>query len=314
MDRLSRARAFSRRTFLGTGVAAVAAGPALAEEECKLLRLAILDMIPFGGLVVVECAIEDRKLHMLVDTGGWLTCFTEAIAAELKLPVDLRPEEGIVMYGGLPLRRFVNIAGFRIGRMRAPPLPYPLMPPGHLPEGVDGLLAPDFLANFDLDFDFGGKKLSLFSKNHCDGKAGYWAASPIEPIDILRDDDGAHIWTHVNVDGEDLKALIDTGASSTVMSMDTARYKFDIRRDDPRLSDDTRYEKLKDTKRFPFKQMTFGNVRVDNPDIVLVPDNVAQMGPNGPSLILGLSVMHHLHMYIAYREKKLYVTGADEKA
>jgi hypothetical protein len=249
---------------------------------------------------------------MLVDTGGFLTCFNEAKASEPGLQVELYPESGIVMYGGQGLRRFVTLADFRIGRMRAPRLGYPLLPAGRLPDGIDGLLAPDFLANFDVEFDFAGKKVNLFSKDHCEGKVTHWTDAPVTPIPIVRDEDGVHISTHIKLDGKDILANIDTGMSKTVMSLEDARWKFDIDRDDPRLTDDQTFDDFKGAKHFPFKQMTFGSVQVNNPDIVLVPDRESRMGPNAPSLILGLTVLRNLHMYIAYREKNLYVTDVNE--
>jgi len=275
------------------------------------VRHAALDMVPFGGLVVVENAIGDKPIKMLVDTGGFLTCFNEAKATELGLKVEIYPASGIVMYGGLGLRRFVNLADFRIGRMRAPRLAYPLLPAGRLPDGVDGLLAPDFLASFDVEFDFAGRKVSLFSKDHC-GKVTYWTDAPVTPIRLIRDEDQVHIATYVKLDGEEIKAEIDTGSSKTLMSLESARSIFDLDRDDPRLTEDHTFNDLEGTKRFPFKQMAFGNVQVNNPEIVLVPDHSSRMGPNPPKLILGLSVLRNLHMYIAYREKNLYVTDANE--
>ena len=303
--------AIARRTFLGCGLAAASLTPARAEQDCRLVRHAALDMIPFGGLVVVENAIGDKPVKMLVDTGGFLTCFNESKAVELGLQVQFYPASGIVMYGGQGLRRFVTLADFRIGRMRAPQLGYPLLPAGRLPDGIDGLLAPDFLASFDVEFDFAGGKLNLFSKDHC-GKVTYWTDAPVTPISIVREEDQVHIAAYVMLDGTEIKAVIDTGSSKTLMSLEEARSLLRLERDDPRLTDDHTFNDLEGTKRFPFKQMTFGNVQVNNPEIVLVPDRAARMGPNPPKLILGMSVLRHLHMYIAYREKNLYVTDANE--
>ena len=56
--------------------------------------------------------------------------------------------------------------------------------------------------------------------------------------------------------------------------------------------------------------MSFGGVEVSNPDITLIPDRKAQLGPQAPDLILGIGILRQLHLYIAYREKKLYLTAA----
>ena len=59
--------------------------------------------------------------------------------------------------------------------------------------------------------------------------------------------------------------------------------------------------------RYPFKSLTFGGVAIDNPDIVLVPDAQSRF-PGGHRFVLGMNILRRLHLYIAYREKKLYVT------
>jgi hypothetical protein len=33
-----------------------------------------------------------------------------------------------------------------------------------------------------------------------------------------------------------------------------------------------------------------------------------------PDLLIGMDVLHHLHLYIAYKEQKLYITPASEAA
>lgn len=276
-------------------------------------RVASFAMIPFGGLIVIENMIGDKPLRMMVDTGAYFTCFSEAKAVALGMAIETRSEVGVIMYGGTPLRRFVSTAEFRIGNISTPRYSYPLLPAGHLPDGIDGLLGPDFLGNFDLDIDFVGGKVNLFSKDHCAGRVGYWTTEKLEPIPLVRGADGVHILTHVDLDGEDVRADIDTGASLSVMGLDRARRMFAIAEDDPRLGDDKRFRNLSGAKRFPFKQMRFGHVTVDNPDIVLVPETQSQMGPDSTPMILGLSVLRKLHVYIAYREKNLYVTAANPR-
>ena len=57
---------------------------------------------------------------------------------------------------------------------------------------------------------------------------------------------------------------------------------------------------------YPFKTMNFGNVTVNRPHIVIVPDQMYKQ----TDLILGEGILRQLHMYIAYKEKKLYLTPA----
>ena len=64
-----------------------------------------------------------------------------------------------------------------------------------------------------------------------------------------------------------------------------------------------------------------------NPAIILMPDLVTQRLPARrtgsltreadrglPDLILGMSVLGKTHMYVAYKEKKVYITAAEPPA
>jgi hypothetical protein len=54
--------------------------------------------------------------------------------------------------------------------------------------------------------------------------------------------------------------------------------------------------------------LDFGRVSVRNPPIAIFSDNFAK--GLGSDLILGTDVLRHMHLYIAYGEKRLYITAA----
>jgi predicted aspartyl protease len=283
-------------------------------ENCQLVRVVSFDMLPSSmNVVVVQNFIGEHPVRMVVDTGGYVTALTEAKAQELGLPIVSRPTSTLSIFGGLRLTRFATFNDFRIGPFRAVTLSYPLVPNGFLPDDIDGLLAPDLLANYDLDFDFGARKLSLFLRDHCPGKVGYWTRNIPSAIPIVRDEEGVHISTRVQLDGKEIKALIDTGARRSVMSLETAQRRYDIADDDPRFVSARGPNGTTGARRFPFHLMSFGGVVVDNPDITLVPDSEARMGGSIPDLVLGFSILKHLHLYIAYGERMMYVTDANDR-
>lgn len=297
-----------RRIFLAAALALFGLPAAQAEEKCQLYRVLSLDMLPEAHGVVVPAAIGEHPLKMAVDTGGYFTAFTEEMAAALDLKPYINAASGMAVYGGIPLRRFVSVSDFRLGNMKTRELDYPLLPQGFMPPGIDGLLSPDFLANYDLDFDFANGKFSLFSPDHCDGKVGWWTTSDMLTAIPIKRDGPLHISMRVNLDGKEVKALIDTGASRTIMSLDEAEDLFDLNTD--ALEDGPAVNNVQGTKRARFKKMSFGDVEVLNPDIILVPDRGA--GGRAPDMILGINVLRQLHLYIAYREKMLYLTAASE--
>ena len=155
-------------------------GPALADEKCHLLRVTSLDMGSLITHVTVPASINDQPLTMLVDTGSPFTMISESKAKAVGLRTEIAPDFRVIVFGGIVIRHYATFAGFTLGTMKAPSFTYPLLPDGIFPSDVDGILGADFLANFDLDFDFAKAKLSLFSRDHCDGKVVYWTHEPVE--------------------------------------------------------------------------------------------------------------------------------------
>jgi len=285
--------------------------PAAAEEKCQLVRIAALDMGTDLAHVTVPAAIGDQPLTMIVDTGGVFTSLSESKAATLGLhPQMIDPgSTWLSIYGGIRISHYASVSDFTLGRMKARKLDYPLLPFGFFPPGVDGLLAQDFLANFDLDFDFANAKLNLFSKDHCKGRVIYWTHDPVATIPFTTDE-VRNIYVHVQLDGHDVKAQLDTGSPRSAMSLETAEYRYNLDDASPLLTHVPGPNGTKNARHYPFKQLLFDGVTVANPDITLVPDREAKMGPYGPDLIIGMSILRQLHLYVAYGEKNLYVTAA----
>jgi predicted aspartyl protease len=75
--------------------------PASADEPCRLIQMAAVDMsIDSGGGVDVPMGISGQTVKMLVDTGGIFTMLSETTVQKLglsKLPVF---ESNIKAFGG----------------------------------------------------------------------------------------------------------------------------------------------------------------------------------------------------------------------
>ena len=103
--------------------------------------------------------------------------------------------------------------------------------------------------------------------------------------------------------------MLDTGAHTSFITLRAAARLLGLEENDSSF-------KLKGNQRingmmapvysYPFKSLSFGAVSVTNPHIEIVSDKV--WGEN--RLLLGVDILRQLHLYIAYKERKLYVTPA----
>jgi hypothetical protein len=196
-------------------------------------------------------------------------------------------------------------------------------------EEFAGILGSEMLRNVDVDFDFAANKLSLFSPDHCAGNVVYWTGNQRLPLAIVSFtlNRSGHIMFRMELDGRRVETMLDTGFSNTTLSLDAARRLFRINLNAP---DVEKIGELKggysaDAYRRQFKTLTVNGVTINNPTINMLPNMMGGISPGTPrtgslireetvglpDLILGMNVLSQMHVYIAYRERKLYITAAD---
>jgi len=284
---------------------------ARAEEDC---RLHILTTLPLhflkSGNVAIDAEIAGHSLRLLVDTGSPDSILTKSTADALGFDqLSVGMESRFSMYGGERLTRYMHVTDFKFGQMVAPDALFLVM--SDRGDDFNGLLGTDFLSRYDMDFDFAHAKLNLFEPHPCEGKAVYWTRNE-DAIAKIRFDTQTrdpHILVPVEIDGQKMTAILDTGASHSTMNFEAAERFFDIKEDSPGV----RVEKGNrgPVYFYPFKTMTLQGVTVNNPKIVLVPRDASKF--SDWRALLGISVLRQLHLYIAYRERMIYATAADAK-
>jgi hypothetical protein len=168
--------------------------------------------------------------------------------------------------------------------------------------------------------------MNLFSTDHCDGQVVYWKAPAVSEVPIVWHQ--YHMTVPVMMDGHELQADIDTGASDTVLFADRAKSFYNLTLGD---TDTPEAGKMNGDANRPiythvFKGMTFGTIAVNNPHVTILPRemgrDLSNVGVQGsrvrterdeieqPDMIIGMDVLRKLHVYIANKENKLYVTDA----
>ena len=128
--------------------------------------------------------IGDKTVHMLVDTGGVVSMLTPPVVSELDLSQQVIPLSHIRQYGGFVIDHYVTAHDISLGGLKTSKLDLLVMPEhGYAPD-IGGLLAPDIMRRYDVDFDFANATLSLFSQDHCEGQVVYWTHDPYGVVDI----------------------------------------------------------------------------------------------------------------------------------
>ena len=301
-----------RLLLLTLAAGAVPLSAAMAQtpwpEECKLHRIATFPMTRAGDQITVPVTVNGVEKNFLVDTGGYVTSISQDSADALKLESHPIVFNRIQDVGGKEASKYVYADSFKLGAMEAKR--FDLMVDQTKNPHMDGTLAPDLLRNFDIDLDFGAMTMNLFRPHPCEGKAAYWTQAYIAlPMEVTK---SGHTRVDVTLDGEDMDAILDTGASMSVMTFGSARRFFSLHPDSAGVTKVGQVSgaegSVNDAYRYPFKSLSMGDVAVSNPGLVLA-DAPTVLADEHVSLILGMTELRFLHLYFAYHERKLYVSA-----
>ena len=256
----------------------------------------VLETDWYGG-VYLPVGIGGEPMKLLVDTGGATSMLTDSTVAALRLNREPIPER-VTMYGGLRLDSFVRINSVQVGGLSAAPATFYVMPDNRIPYALSGTLAPDFLSRYDVEFDFPNARMNLFAPGCAGGDPR--ASVPISPDNVH------HIIVPVKVDGRIVEAMLDTGASRSDFSLETARKLFGAALNGLRPATGADVENGLYTH--PFRTLTIGDATIDNPDLVLVPERIARRPANSPRLVLGMGILRRTHMVVSYSRMLLALT------
>ncbi len=283
------------------------------------------------GRIYVPVKINQIHKWMMVDTGGYFSVVTTETANQLKLPTRHTRFE-IVGVSGDTTSVAANTS-FGLGNLYSNSVDFMMAPDaGGFADDVGevaGILAPNLLRSYDVEIDFANMKFSLYSQDHCDGKAVPWPANTVSILPMKLDSSN-HITLPVNLDGRDLTAIFDTGAIHTVLDLDLAQSGYGLKPGDADTPEVGRLLRSPDTKTYfhRFSSLSMDGIVIANPTVRLIPDLMRnKMGEQNDSmkggsrlppptaakagfgdLILGMSVLRQWHMYIAYKEQAIYLS------
>lgn len=317
------------------------AGSALA-QDCKPLTIVSsvdLQTDKDRDAIFAPVTIEGKNELLQVDTGAQLSELTRDVVADLKLDRESVYIAEIDVSGQYA-DEAARVQSFTIGNLHASKVDF--MVPKFNPYGegnkdVAGLLGADILKNYDLEIDFGAMKMSLLSPDHCPGKVIYWPATAVAavPIEVTKDGD---ITFPVTLDGHQVLATLDTGAYSTTVNLSYAEEKMGLTPTSPGVTTNGALAHTHGSVTYHtrFKTLTFGDdatgsLTMANPESDLIANFMGNSDVAGeqrtgsklpsrhesvvlPDMLLGMNVLRHLHIYIAYGEQKLYITPASAPA
>lgn len=307
---------------LATVIATVSARGQTDTSRCTASALAVLPVsYDQVSRPIVPATLDGKDERLIVDTGGIFSMLAWRTVRDLRLNEHYLNTKTIYMLNGSSAKYDVKVGELGLGPMSVPWSSFVVMPADWTLTDADGTIAPDLFSKYDVEFDFAGNRMRLFSRGGCAGPPtdlkSRFVALP------MYSDEHALMHVSAKVDGTDVDAVVDTGSGQSVLRLDVA---------DAVLGRPVRGSELVhagsgtsngwDVYRVPFHELRFGQVLVKNPDLFIMTDKLALVRQYGalrhywrpvsvepPELIIGMSVLRKLHLYVSYRTNTLYVAA-----
>lgn len=276
--------------------------------------------------VLADGSINGQSVGIKLDTGSTRTLILRSAATRLGLTVR-RTRAQMFGVGGETDLDVAYVNAFKIGEVEREN--WRMLVAGEQDRGgtVAVLLGEDFFRTFDIEFDLARRTVRLFQPKDCEGASlAYWvtdgAASiiAVEPIDAVR----PKLTLTVRVNGHPVKALLDSGASTSVLSLREAAAA-GVGPETPGVlflgNSAGLGRKLVATWAGPFQSVQIGDEVVSDtmlsfadlfrdatyrPKDSLVPRSIEDL----PSMLLGTDFLLAHRVLISHSQQKVYFTYA----
>jgi Aspartyl protease len=287
-------------------------GPALACAPRQRATVA-LDVVP--GAILVSVEVNGASGTFILDTGAQRSVVTPAAVARLGLSLDEWVGTTMRGIGGIDRRRNATPRSLSLGgvalhrRTLTRDTSLAVTTLARTEAGgrvIDGLLGRDYLSLFDLDLDGPARRLTLFDAAGCGGRFLPWPdAYTVIPAEMPAE---SAMLLPVSIDGVRLRALLDTGASSSLIAA-PGMVKLNLTPErlaqDPVETISGAGPRAVAVFRHRFRTMRIGDQTLTAPDLWVGATRLAPVA----DMLLGADWLLGQRVWISYASKQVFVSG-----
>jgi predicted aspartyl protease len=316
----------SRRTILTIAVALTLASNIVAADTstCKMVQIADLPVRLERNRLIVDGAINGQKIGIMLDTGAERSLIPRSAAVRLGLGRQVVRGYRMVGVGGETQVEAAYIEEFKIGQATRKGWRVIVAGEKDLGENIAFILGDDFFQQVDVEFDLAHGAVRLFQPKDCDGVSlAYWATEGIGEVEMERVTD-AHpqIVLTVQINGQPIKALLDSGSTKSVLNKSDAA-RLGVTPETPGVvavgSGTGIGQKSIDSWIGQFDSVAFGNETIRNIKITFADlwkdatytETGSRLGTHlagQQSMLLGADFLLGHRLLVAHSQRKIYFT------
>ena len=312
-----------RAAALGALIMTVSTVHVRAESAgCQLVKAGELSVKFDHNRPLVPVSINGKAGWFLVDTGAASSSIWGGAAAAYGLSETTAT--GTIFYGvgGSQKAGLTVVREFALSDVKVKGLRLYVIGRGGSPAEA-GLLGRDFLSHFDLEFDLANKMLRLWQPRHCGVQSlAYWTKDP-GGVDLRQEESGAEYKVKVLVNGAPIDAILDSGATTSVVTPEAASAAGVKAADysSERLQSSGIGERPVETRLATFDTLTVGTEQVKHAKLAItdmfradtemetgsiLPHRVHMQGE--PSMLLGADFLRAHRVLVSPQQHLLYFT------
>lgn len=303
----------SVRAFALILAALVCTPPVLADDQpsgCLYVEVARLPVKYAGaGLqATIPGTINGKPARMLMDTGADLSALTMDYAEKLDLNLQ-STGQWVSGIGGDARLYKVRVDEMTVGPTRAGVSTMRVIGAMGRTPSFDVIVGAPFLLQADLEMNLAEREIRFFRPQHCQQSfLGYWTDAHVSEVPYnWRTTTGPNPHFTVELNGHRLDAMIDSGASNTVIELDAAR-RAGLRLDAPDV------RKLADvagvgTSKVAYWSAHFDKLAIGDENILDARIGVMEsQGQRNVDIMLGRDFLRQHRVLFAKSQKKLYIS------
>ena len=300
------------RTVVGLaafGLAAcIVAAPRPAAAQCHLRPLVELPVTLEDRRAIIDVKVNGHDARFVADTGAYFSDMDLPSAKAMDLKLGDWPYP-LVSGGaaGLASEQLGVAKSLEIGKSQLHDIEF-LVGGASLGQGVAGLLGQNLFQAGDVDLDLANGMIRLLQVRGCGQTAlAYWVkpGDSYSVVDIfLTTIQRPHIRTYVYVNGARLEAVLDTGASETVITREAA-LRAGVKPGDAGVKEAGFSSGIgrSTVSRWIIPVATFriGDEEIKNTRLAMMDSDLG-----GSDLLIGMDFLLSHHVYVASSQNKLY--------
>lgn len=262
-----------------------------------------------SGRPLAVAVIEGTPILLQVDTGASSSSLTPEAAGRIGLEAEPGRRVRVAGTGGITTAEQVQVRRWSLGPVPLPAQLMKMLPlPGNerLNPPAAGLLGADVLSRYEVELDLPASRMVLRSTQGCTPGPPAWTdrrvlTMPARPM-------GRLFLVDVAVGEQPIRALLDTGASSTVMTDAAARR---LGASEETMAAAPGGERrgvdgsVRRSVRLRFPEVRIGTERFRDAPVSAAPMQL--MG--GVEMLLGLDYARTRRFYLSYAAGRVWVSG-----